>query len=83
MVWPVWVINAIIATAVSTAMSYVSFLLSDPAKPQAAGNLNGFPTATSGAPIPVVFGTRVLSAPNVTWWGDVKTVPIIAKQSKK
>jgi len=34
------------------------------------------PMASQDAPIPVLFGTRVLSQPNVVWWGDVRVVPI-------
>jgi hypothetical protein len=34
------------------------------------------PMASQDAPIPVVFGTRVLSQPNVVWWGDVSVTPI-------
>jgi hypothetical protein len=34
------------------------------------------PIASQDAPIPVLFGTRVLSQPNVLWWGDVRVVPI-------
>lgn len=37
------------------------------------------PMASADAPIPVVFGTRVISQPNVVWWGDVYTVPIREK----
>lgn len=29
------------------------------------------PIASADAPIPVLFGTRVISQPNVVWWGDV------------
>lgn len=34
------------------------------------------PMASQDAPIPVLFGTRVLSQPNVVWWGDVSVTPI-------
>jgi hypothetical protein len=34
------------------------------------------PIASQDAPIPVLFGTRVLSQPNVVWWGDVRVIPI-------
>lgn len=34
------------------------------------------PMASQNAPIPVLFGTRVLSQPNVVWWGDVRVIPI-------
>lgn len=41
------------------------------------------PIASMDAPIPVVFGTRVLSQPNVIWWGDVTVEPIRRKGGKK
>ena len=34
------------------------------------------PTAEEGRPIPVLFGTRRITGPNVVWWGDVKTQAI-------
>jgi hypothetical protein len=34
------------------------------------------PMASQNAPIPVLFGTRVLSQPNVVWYGDVQVQPI-------
>jgi hypothetical protein len=34
------------------------------------------PMASQDAPIPVLFGTRVLSQPNVVWYGDVQVQPI-------
>lgn len=34
------------------------------------------PTAEEGREIPVLFGTRDISAPNVVWWGDLKTKKI-------
>lgn len=41
------------------------------------------PTAEVGRDIPVLFGTRDLKAPNVTWYGDVRVVPIRSKGGKK
>jgi hypothetical protein len=41
------------------------------------------PIASQDAPIPVLFGTRVLSQPNVVWWGDVRVVPIRRKAKGK
>lgn len=41
------------------------------------------PMASADAPIPVLFGTRVLSQPNVVWWGDVRVVPIRRKGGGK
>lgn len=41
------------------------------------------PTAEVGRSIPVLFGTRDLGGPNVTWYGDIKLVPIKSKGGKK
>lgn len=36
------------------------------------------PTAEEGRAIPVLFGTRVISGPNVVWYGDMRTSEIRA-----
>lgn len=41
------------------------------------------PTAEVGREIPVLFGTRDLSGPNVVWYGDLKAVAIKKKGGKK
>jgi len=53
-------------------------------KPQAA-SLDDFslPTAEEGRPIPVVFGTVLITGPNVVWAGDLKADPIKKKGGKK
>lgn len=30
------------------------------------------PTAEPGRPVPVIFGTRLVKAPNVVWYGDLR-----------
>jgi len=47
--------------------------------------LNDFdvPTAEQGRPVPVVFGTVLLTGPNVLWYGDLRTTPIKEKGGKK
>jgi hypothetical protein len=56
-------------------------------KPQNAkpAGLNEFqvPTAEIGREIPVLFGTRDINAPNVVWFGDLKTVAVKKKGGKK
>jgi hypothetical protein len=44
---------------------------------------DGVPIASMDAPIPVVFGTRVVAQPNVVWWGDASVEPITRKGGKK
>lgn len=34
------------------------------------------PTAEEGREIPVLFGTRLIEAPNLVWYGDFKSKPI-------
>jgi hypothetical protein len=41
------------------------------------------PRAEQGTPIGVVFGTVIIKAPTLAWWGDLSTEPIKTKQSKK
>ena len=36
-----------------------------------------FPTAQEGRPIPVVWGTAKIPGPNLVWYGNLATVPII------
>lgn len=36
------------------------------------------PTAEEGRPVPVVFGTVWIEAPNTVWYGDVQSTPIMA-----
>lgn len=71
MAW--WVLVAIlVATTVVMAL-----LAPRPpnARPSALGEFQ-FPTAEEGRVIPVGFGTFKVAGPNVTWYGDLKTVPI-------
>lgn len=68
-------------------LSAVSYALSPKPKrekPEAAG-LDEFdlPTAEEGRPIPVVFGTVRLDAPNVVWAGDLRVQKIRKKGGKK
>ena len=41
------------------------------------------PTAEVGREIPVLFGRRRLSGPNVVWYGHLRSVPIKKKGGKK
>jgi hypothetical protein len=42
-----------------------------------------FPTAQAGREIPVLFGTRWITGPNVVWYGDLRTTPIREKAGGK
>lgn len=41
------------------------------------------PTASEGAPIPVVFGTVLIKSSNVIWYGDAGTQPIVSEGGGK
>lgn len=41
------------------------------------------PTAEEGREIPVLFGTREIRAPNIVWYGDLRTVAVKKKGGKK
>ena len=41
------------------------------------------PTAEVGREIPVLFGTRDLTGPNVVWYGDLRTVALKKRGGKK
>jgi hypothetical protein len=41
------------------------------------------PTAEEGKPIGVVFGDVWVRSPNVVWYGDLGTTPIVKKGGKK
>lgn len=66
---------------VSTLLSVA--LAPKPAKPKPAA-LSDFdaPTAEAGRPVPVVFGTRLVTGPNVLWYGDLKSEAIKSKGKK-
>lgn len=55
-----------------------------PPKPKPAA-LSDFdiPVAEQGRPVPVVFGSPLLTGPNVLWYGDLRTTPIQQKGGKK
>lgn len=64
---PVWIIQIIIAIAVS----YVAYLLAPkPKQPKHEAADLEFPTVSAGRPIPVVFGTLTVKSPNVLWYGE-------------
>lgn len=67
-------------------ISYVvsAALAPKPPKPKAPA-LEDFdiPVAEQGRPVPVVFGTVLITGPNVLWYGDLRTVPITSDGGKK
>jgi hypothetical protein len=63
--WWIWLL-------VGLALSIVSYLImpkTQADKPQAASDLDD-PTADSGRPVPVVFGTVTVKGLNILWYGE-------------
>lgn len=70
----VWVVTSLISYA----------LQPKPSTPKAAGLEDiSAPTAEEGGEIPVLFGTRDISGPNVVWYGDLYVNPVKKKGGKK
>lgn len=68
-------------------LSVVAYVLTPKPKienqpPAGLGDIKA-PTAEEGREIPVLFGTRDLEAPNVVWYGDLRTMAIRKKGGKK
>lgn len=68
--------------AISAVVSYLLMPKPTIASPAAAESVD-VPTANEGAPIPVLFGTRMIKGANVVWYGDVKAKAIKKKGGKK
>lgn len=70
---------ALIAVAASI------FIRPNKAEPPKAATLSDFtiPTAEEGRSIPVLFGTRMISGANVTWYGDLGKRAIVKESGKK
>lgn len=71
MVWPVWVVAAVVATAINV-VAYIIMPKPKGPKPDAVQSAQN-PTASAGKPIPVVFGTIFIKEVNVLWFGDKAT----------
>jgi len=75
-VW--YLVVIVVSTLISAALA------PRPPKPKPAQLADvDAPTAEEGRPIPVVFGTVLVKSPNVVWYGDMRTTPIVAKGGKK
>lgn len=65
---------SIVYLIVFIAALFVAFAMAPKAvvpKPSSLEDMN-IPTAEPGRPISVVFGKRLLKAPNVVWYGDMR-----------
>lgn len=77
MAW-IWAVVFVVALVVSYSM----IPKPQSAPPAGLGYFN-VPTSEEGREIPVVFGTRDITGPNVVWYGDFRTVAIKKKGGKK
>jgi hypothetical protein len=75
--WPYYVAAFLVAIVAAYALAPKP----QPAKPAGIEEVNA-PTAEDGRSIPVVFGTRRVTGPNVVWYGDFKAVAIRKKGGK-
>ena len=77
--------NFVFQLALLVVSYFVSAALAPkPPKPKPAA-LEDFdiPVAEQGRPVPVVFGTVLITGPNVLWYGDLRTTAITEKGGKK
>ncbi len=76
-----FIINVVIMMALSMAVGALT--AKKPPKPRysppAGIEQFSIPTADEGRPIQVLFGKRYIAGPNVVWYGDLKSVPIIIR----
>lgn len=72
----------LILLVVSSIVSYALRPKPPVPKPAALEDFD-IPVAEQGRPIPVVFGTILLTGPNVLWYGDLRTSAIKEKGGKK
>ena len=63
---------------------FVAFALAPKAATPKPASLDDMqiPTAEPGRPIGVVFGKRLLKAPNVVWYGDLRYEPVQTSSGK-
>jgi len=74
-------ITLIILQLISLVVSY-SLAPKPETEPPAALQDFKVPSAEEGKELGVVFGTVWIESPNVTWYGDLKAVPIKANGKK-
>lgn len=73
--------NFLIQFAIAVVLAVMSYLFMPRPKlptPDEAQELEA-PMAEAGVPVPVVFGTKTMKAPNALWTGDVSTEQVRAR----
>lgn len=76
MVWPL-VLLFVVSIVVVLAMTPQA----PAAKPQSMDE-GSLPMAEPGNVVPIVFGTYIVQAPNIVWFGDLDQTPIRTKSGK-
>jgi hypothetical protein len=74
-----WIIAVFVVTLV---LAYAFMPKPQVQKPPGLSEITA-PTAEVGREIAVLFGTRDVEGPNVTWWGDVRLVPLKSSGGSK
>lgn len=78
MEWIVYIAVLLVSSIVAIALA------PKPPKPKPASLADfDIPTAEQGRPIPMVFGTVLVTGPNVIWYGDLGTRAIKSSTGKK
>jgi len=74
---PILMIIALVLMVIAMVVSII--FRPKPIPPFAAG-LSDFqvPSADTGRPVPVIFGTVLIKGPNVVWYGDMYADPVPA-----
>lgn len=72
----------IVILAISLIATAVALQVRPPEQKPASFEDINLPTADEGRPIPVVYGTYLVQAPNVVWWGNPSTEPVRTKSGK-
>lgn len=72
-----FIITLVVSVGLSIAMQPKT-----PKPPPASMSDFSVPTAEEGRPIPVVFGTVIVTGPNVVWYGDLRNAPVKTKSGK-
>ena len=79
------VVNFWVQIAIMIVAALVAYALAPKPPVPKPASLEDFdvPTAEEGRPIPVIFGTVWIKGPNCLWYGDLSSIPIRTKSSKK
>lgn len=77
--------NMCLALGLGLLFSYLAYLLRPKPTPPPPGTIeeSDVPIANASDPIPKVYGTVWVKSPNVVWYGDLRTTPIVKHEGFK